>query len=193
MIRALALAVCLMPAVACAQQAQTGGMDHKTMMQHMQTMGAQAAGASVPTEPGQGAFAAIQEIVAILEADPDTDWSKVDIDALRAHLVDMNAVTLAADVKSEPVAGGTRFLVTGSGAVRDSVRRMVKAHAAAMNEVDGWRFEASDIDGGASLTVWPPAKDAAKLRGLGFFGLMAQGMHHQQHHLMIARGENPHL
>ncbi|SDA51139.1 hypothetical protein SAMN02927914_00974 [Mesorhizobium qingshengii] len=193
MIRALALAVCLIPSVACAQQAQTGGMDHKTMMQHMQMMGAQAAGASVPTEPGQGAFAAIQEIVAILEADPDTDWSKVDIDALRAHLVDMNAVTLAADVKSEPVAGGTRFLVTGSGAVRDSVRRMVKAHAAAMNEVDGWRFEASDIEDGASLTVWPPAKDAAKLRGLGFFGLMAQGMHHQQHHLMIARGENPHL
>ena len=47
-----------------------------------------------PTEAGQGAFAAIQEIVAILEADPDTDWSKVDIDALRQHLVDMNAVTL---------------------------------------------------------------------------------------------------
>lgn len=193
MIRALALAVCLIPSVACGQQAQAGGMDHKTMMQHMQMMGAQAASASVPTEPGQGAFAAIQEIVAILEADPNTDWSKVDIDALRAHLVDMNAVTLAADVKGEPVAGGTRFLVTGSGAVQDSVRRMVKAHAAAMNEVDGWHFEASDIDGGASLTVWPPAKDAAKLRGLGFFGLMAQGMHHQQHHLMIARGENPPL
>jgi hypothetical protein len=175
MIRALALAACLIPNLACAQQAQTGGMDHKM---HMQMMGGQAAGATVPGEPGQGAFAAIQEIVAILEADPDTDWSKVDIDALRAHLVDMNAVTLATDVKSEPVAGGTRFFVTGSGAVQDSVRRMVKAHAAAMNEVDGWRFVASDIDGGESLTVWPPAKDVAKLRGLGFFGLITLGMHH---------------
>ncbi|QKC95792.1 hypothetical protein [Mesorhizobium sp. NZP2298] len=190
MIRALAVAACLVSSAACAQQAQSGGMDHKM---HMRMMSGQATGAEVPTEPGQGAFAAIQEIVAILEADPHTDWSKVDIDALRAHLVDMNAVTLAADVKSEPVAGGTRFLVTGSGAVRDSVRRMVKAHAATMNGVDGWRFDASDIDGGASLTVWPPAADAAKLRGLGFFGLMAQGMHHQHHHMMIARGEDPHL
>lgn len=31
------------------------------------------------TEPGQGAFATIQEIAAILEADPSTDWSKVDL------------------------------------------------------------------------------------------------------------------
>lgn len=190
MIRALALTACLASSAASAQQAQTGGMDHKM---HMQMMSAQPAGASVPTEPGQGAFAAIQEIVAILEADPHTDWSKVDIDALRAHLVDMTAVTLAADVKCEPLAGGTRFLVTGSGAVQASVRRMVKAHATTMNGVDDWRFDASDIDGGASLTVWPPAKDVAKLRGLGFFGLIALGMHHQRHHLMIARGENPHL
>ncbi|TSE12840.1 hypothetical protein C1D09_007035 [Mesorhizobium intechi] len=189
MIRAIALAACLVSSAASAQQAQSGAIDHKM---HMQMMSGQAAGEAVPTEPGQGAFAAIQEIVAILEADPDADWSRVDIDALRAHLVDMNAVTLAADVKSEPVAGGTRFLVTGSGAVHDSVRRMLKAHAAAMNGADGWRFDASDIDGGASLTVWPPAKDADKLRGLGFFGLMAQGMHHQRHHMMIARGEDPH-
>jgi hypothetical protein len=41
-----------------------------------------------PTEPGQGAFAAIAEIIALLEADPNTDWSKVDITALREHLVE---------------------------------------------------------------------------------------------------------
>jgi hypothetical protein len=41
-------------------------------------------GSERPTQPGQAAFAAIQEIVAILEADPRTDWSKVNIDALRA-------------------------------------------------------------------------------------------------------------
>src|SRR5438046_3161300 len=44
---------------------------------------------SAPREPGQSAFAAIQEIVALLEADPGTDWTKVDIEALRRHLVDM--------------------------------------------------------------------------------------------------------
>jgi len=143
-----------------------------------------------PTQVGQGAFAAIQEIVQILEADPTTDWSKVDIEALRRHLIDMDNVTLRADVKSEPVDGGMRFTVSGDGPVKDSIQRMVIAHAAAMNGVGGWRFAASETDAGAVLTVLAPARDAAKLRGLGFIGVMTRGMHHQMHHLMIARGEN---
>ncbi len=69
---------------------------------------------------------------------------------------------------------------------------MVGAHAATMNGVDGWRFTSSETDDGAVLTVLVPAKDANKLRGLGFIGVMTRGMHHQMHHLMIARGENPH-
>ena len=145
----------------------------------------------MPTEAGQAAFGAIQEIVAILDADPNTDWSKVDIDALRQHLVDMNAVTLEAKVASAPVEGGERFDVTGDGAVSDSIRRMLLAHAATMNGVDGWTFEAQKIEGGASLTVHAPPKDAAKLRGLGFFGVLTLGMHHQMHHLMLARGKSP--
>jgi hypothetical protein len=43
-----------------------------------------------PTLPGQDAFGAIQEIVRMLEADPKTDWSKVDLETLRQHLIDMN-------------------------------------------------------------------------------------------------------
>jgi hypothetical protein len=149
-------------------------------------------GGAVATQPGQGAFAAIQEIVQILAADPETDWSKVDIDALREHLVDMNNVTLSAKAKSRSIDGGMRFDVTGEGPVRDSIRRMTMAHAAAMNGVEGWKFEAAEIERGASLTVHAPAKDANKLRGLGFFGVLTLGMHHQMHHLLIARGENPH-
>ena len=103
----------------------------------------------------------------------------------------MNNVTLAANVKNEPIDGGMRFDVTGEGPVRDSIRRMTTAHAATMNGVDGWKFEAAEIEGGASLTVHPPAKDLDKLHGLGFFGVLTLCMHHQMHHLMIARGENP--
>ena len=55
----------------------------------------------------------------------------------------------------------------------------------------GWTFEAQKIEGGASLTVHAPPKDAAKLRGLGFFGVLTLGMHHQMHHLMLARGKSP--
>ena len=126
------------------------------VMMHGQPMDHRARGASAaPTEPGQSAFAAIQEIVGILNADPKTDWSKVNIDALRQHLVDMNNVVLAAEVKDVPVGSGMRFDVTGEGPVRDSIRRMVSAHAAAMNGVDGWALEAAEIDGGESLTVLP--------------------------------------
>ena len=179
MIRILILAACLMPTLALAQHNHAG---------HMAPPVATAA----PKEPGQSAFAAIQEIVEILEADPKTDWSKVTIDALRAHLIDMNNVTLGAQVASEPIEGGMRYSVTGAGPVGDSIRRMLLAHAATMNGVNGWRFEASAMEGGAVLTVRAPGADLRKLRGLGFMGVMARGMHHQAHHLAIARGDHPH-
>ena len=149
-------------------------------------------GGAIPTEPGQGAFAAIQEIVGILEADPSTDWTKVNIEALRQHLIDMDNVTLRAEAKSEPIEGGMRFTVSGDGPVKDSIQRMVMAHAATMNGVSGWKFAASTTDMGAVLTVVTPPTGAAKLRGLGFIGVMTRGMHHQMHHLMLALGENPH-
>jgi hypothetical protein len=169
------------------------GMEHGSMPMHHGGMHSAAAkSAGVPSESGQAAFAAIQEIVQILEADPGTDWSKVDIEGLRQHLIDMNSVTLQARVKGEPVEGGMRFTVTGDGPVRGSIRRMVLAHAATMNGADGWRFSAEEVDGGATLTVLPPSGDLPKLRGLGFIGVMTRGMHHQEHHLMLARGEHPH-
>ena len=195
MIRALALIACLVPAAALAQSnfEPAAGMKAAHEMMHGQhMMHGQPPSSGVATQPGQSAFAAIQEIVEILSADPRTDWSKVNIDALRQHLIDMNNVTLAAKVKNEPIDGGMRFDVTGDGPIRDSIRRMTMAHAATTNGVDGWKFEAAEIKGGASLTVHAPAKDVDKLRGLGFLGVLTLGMHHQMHHLMIARGENPH-
>lgn len=185
MLRILAVLAVLAPGAALAQMTH----DHDGDAHHMHMM---SVGGKAPTQSGQSAFAAIQEIVEILEADPRTDWSKVDVEALRRHLVDMNNVTLAADVRAEPVEGGMRFTVTGAGAVRDSIRRMVAAHAATMNGADGWRMSSAEIEDGAVLTVLVPAKDAEKLHGLGFIGVLTRGMHHAMHHLMIARGENPH-
>ena len=178
MIRCLMLIACLSPIAALAQTVSDHAMhhDHMTMMQDM---GPAKPNPVHPAESGQSAFAAIQEIVSILEADPATDWSKVDIDALRQHLVDMNNVTLRAKVTEAAVGGGIRFDVTGDGLVGDSIRRMVMAHAATMNGVDGWTFEAREIEGGASLLVSAPPRDAARLKGLGFFGIMTLGMHHQ--------------
>jgi len=146
----------------------------------------------MPTQSGQSAFGTIQEIVQILESDPATNWSKVNIEALRQHLIDMDNVTLHADVKSQPVDGGMMFVVSGAGPVRDSIQRMAMAHAAAMNGNGGWRFVAVTTETGATLTVKTPAADIGKLRGLGFIGVLSRGMHHQMHHMMIARGDDPH-
>lgn len=182
---AITLAI-LVPATALGQT-----MDHTKMMHGNQT-GMMMDG-MLPQETGQSAFAAIQEIVAMLNANPATDWSKVDIEALRQHLIDMNNVTLGAVVSASQTGDSMRFAVTGEGAVQDSIKRMVMAHAATMNGVDGWAFAAETTQTGAILTVTPPdPASMTKLKALGFIGILTLGMHHQQHHWMLANGMNPH-
>lgn len=146
-----------------------------------------------PTEPGQGAFAAIAEIVDILRADPETDWSHVDITALREHLVDMNEVFPRAEAQQRIVPGGLEILATGDGRTGRAVRAMVPAHAPELDALPGWDAEA-EIDGNGVrllVTSTDPAL-AEQIRALGFFGLMATGAHHQAHHLGIARGQDVH-
>lgn len=188
----LALLLSALAAFSALPAAAQSAADHMKHMNGMTHADAPTPTSALPTSPGQEAFGAIQEIEEILEADPATDWSKVDLEALRRHLIDMNAVTLAAEVKAVPTDDGMRFVVSGAGPVADSIRRMVSAHAATMNGVGDWRFEATPTPEGADLTVHVPPVDRAKLRGLGFIGVMARGMHHQEHHLMIARGGHPH-
>ncbi|MBP2316628.1 hypothetical protein [Azospirillum soli] len=142
-----------------------------------------------PTMPGQDAFGTIQEIVGILDADPNTDWSKVDIEALRRHLVDMNELTLHAKAVATPVDGGARFDVTGEGRTLEAIQRMVPAHSHEINGLNGWSAKAEPSATGATLTVTSAdPKQVARIRGLGFIGVMAQGAHHQTHHLAMARG-----
>jgi len=82
--------------------------------------------ATVPTMPGQEAFGTIQEIVRILEADPATDWSKVNIGALREHLIDMDEVTMRARAVERALADGVEITVTGEGRTRAAIKRMIR-------------------------------------------------------------------
>lgn len=189
--RLLPLAFALvLPTVALADQMapmDPSKMDHSAMMAMMS-----GAPAGV-TEGGQSAFAAIAQIVEVLNADPNTGWSKVNIEALRQHLIDMDNVTLHAAVTATSTQTGARFTVTSTDpAVQASIRRMVMAHAATMNGANGWTLAASEVEGGAVLEVSGTEADVAKINGLGFIGVLTLGMHHQAHHLMIAKGMNPH-
>jgi hypothetical protein len=149
-----------------------------------------APGSATPTNPGQDAFGTIQEILRILEADPHTEWSKVNIDALREHLIDMNEVTLHANARKSVIDGGLRIEVTGEGRTLPAIRRMVSAQAHEIDGVNGWKTKIeSRIDGVVLTVTAADAGQAMKIRALGFIGIMAQGAHHQLHHLAIARGE----
>ena len=162
-------------------------------MQHQAHAAMSQDHAALPHEGGQAAFAAIQEIVAMLAADPQTDWSKVNIEALRQHLIDMDNVTLHAHATREDVADGVRFLATGEGPVVDSIRRMVFAHARVMNGIGGWTYTPTVIPNGAALVVKvSDPGDMTQVKALGFIGILAKGSHHQAHHLMIASGRDPH-
>lgn len=146
-------------------------------------------GKELPKEGGQSAFAAIAEIVALLEADPDTDWSKVDIAALREHLVDMNSLILEAKATSTVEGDTIRFRIEGEGGVLRAIQAMVPAHAAELNRTGPWTVEAQTTSDGAILSVTSGTDaDLERARALGFFGLMAKGSHHQPHHLAMARG-----
>jgi hypothetical protein len=171
------------------EHAQMHGGSHGSMDPHAAMNGHQFGAAGVPTMPGQDAFGAIQEIVRMLEADPSTDWSKVNIAALREHLIDMNEVTLHAVAHVRVIDGGIEIAVTGTGRTLAAIKRMVPAHVAELRKL-GWNAGTADRPDGVRLTVRANgAVSLARLKALGFIGIMAQGAHHQIHHLMMARGE----
>ncbi len=152
-----------------------------------------SASAMVPTQAGQAAFAALQEVVRLLEADPNTDWSKVNLEALRQHLIDMDEVTMRALITQKNVAGGFEAEVTGTGRTVGAIQRMLVAHAHMMNMTASYHVAAVAIPAGARVTVTAndPADTGAvtKLRGLGMVGVLVDGDHHPRHHMMLARGQ----
>ena len=166
------------------------------MRQSQGMMGAHAgmhATSTTPTMPGRDAFGAIQEAVQILEADPKTDWSKVDLEALRQHLIDMNEVTLRADAASKQIDGGLEIAVTGTGRTLVAIQRMIPAYAQNVNGYNGWTAKAASLPNGELLTVSATdPKEIQHIRGLGFIGLLVSGSMHEPHHLAMAKGEFDH-
>ena len=173
------------------------GMSHDQMqMMHQQMVpGSQTSDTASPTMPGQDTFGAIQEIVRILEADPKTDWSKVNFEALRQHLIDMSEVMLKADAVTKLIDGGIEVTVTGTVRTVDAIQRMVPAQAHQVDQThrNGWSAKTEPLPNGVLLTVTSgDPLQVQHIRALGFIGFMAIGSHHQAHHLAMAKGEFVH-
>lgn len=177
---------------AAAAPMDRANMDHAAHLAALRDCG----GGPVPTSPGQAAFGAISEVVSILKADPATDWTKVNIEALRQHLIDMDDVTMHSAAKQRNIAGGMEVDVTGTGPTITAIRRMTGNHAAMLEQGDEYHASAKQIPNGVRLTVTAKQADdaaaVARIRGLGFAGIMTEGDHHARHHLAIARGELVH-
>jgi len=77
--------------------------------------------------------------------------------------------------------------------VAAAITQMLVPRAAALDAMSAWQAAAAPITGGVRLTVTAEcagdAATVAKIRGLGFAGLLIHGDHHTAHHLLIAKGQ----
>ena len=133
----------------------------------------------------------------MLKADPSTDWDKVNIEALRQHLIDMDDVTMHAVVSQRNIPGGVELTVTGAGRTAGAIKRMAVNHTRMLDQGSEYHALAAERSDGATVTVTAKnpndSRLIAQIRGLGFAGLMTEGDHHAAHHLAIARGDaDPH-
>ena len=149
---------------------------------------------TVLTEAGTDPFAVIQEAITLLEANPDTDWSMVNIEALRLHLVEMQDMTLNVNVVQQPINFGFQAVITPTTKrALQSMIRVLSAHPSQMKEETGWDMLVTDNNGIFTIEVTSnQLQDVDKIRGLGYIGIMAYGNHHQPHHWAMASGDNPH-
>jgi hypothetical protein len=137
------------------------------------------------------------EVVRILESDPNTDWSKVNIEALRQHLIDMDLVIMRASVAQHDVPGGFEARVTGQGPTTEAIKRMVANQTRMLSMMGDYNATMEELPSGVRVVV--TAHDSAdtrmvtRIRGLGFAGVLTEGDHHTSHHLAVARGDkDPH-
>ena len=168
-------------------------MDHSTMNHDQMSSNdtQMLVQSGTPIEPGQGAFASVAEIVAMLTNDPATDWDKVDINALREHLIDMDELILKASATTKVHADKIVFTVTGTGRTLQAIRTMVPAHSGVLDKTTAWNVVGEATDTGAIMTISSKNQIALKVvKALGFYGVMATGAHHQPHHLAMAKGDS---
>ncbi len=145
-----------------------------------------------PAQWGQAALGAVQEIAQLLAVDPRTDWSKVNFAPLRQHLIDMDELTLRATAREEPVDKGVRIEISGSARTLEAIQRSVPVFAEQLNKHPGWAAKVEAAVDGTVLTVTSTDRQqVARIRGLGFIGLLASAPGHNAYHLDLVTTPRP--
>ena len=185
--------------ISVATEVDHSKMDHSKHMMKMSQEGSQKKETSMTLSPlkeaGNAVFGTIQEAIKQLDANPNTDWTKVDLEGLRQHLIDMENFTIHVDVvSSKDIDKGTVVVVKPTtDAAKVSLIRALAAHPSMLKQESGWDMTAK-ADGDAFVLTIETNKpeEIARLRALGYIGVMALGDHHQVHHWGMASGNNPH-
>ncbi len=183
-----------------AEEVDHSKMDHTKHMMKSAAEGkvAEAAPKMAATplkEAGNALFGTIQEAIKNLDADPKTDWSKVDLEGLRQHLIDMENFAKFVDiVASKDIEKGTEIIIKATTpAAQASLTRALSAHPGMLKQESGWDMVAKADGDKYILTIETSKPDeVVRLRALGYIGVMALGDHHQVHHWGMASGNNPH-
>ena len=168
---------------------------HHAGQEKQQPATAPTTDSTVLQAPGQSVFGAVQEAIRHLEADSTTDWSQVNVDRLRQHLLDMHHVAVHVAVEEQtPIENGLRLRVRPTReAARASLDRVLDAHPHMLKRETGWTMAVDDRENAYVLRVTTSdADDIAKIRALGYMGLLAYGQHHQRHHWHLVKGKHPH-
>ncbi len=189
--------IVMVGAITTGAYALNGNDQHKIMQNHetMNHKNTQMKGISL-TEAGNDAFGTIQEVIRKLESNPNTDWSKVNIEALRKHLADMQDMTLNVEVISQKnIPNGIETVIKATTPrAHKALKRVFIAHPSQLKKETGWDMKVKMVNKNFIIKVTTSKKDEInKIRGLGYIGLMAYGAHHQPHHWMMANGINPHM
>ncbi|HKJ30679.1 MAG TPA: hypothetical protein VKA34_02575 [Balneolales bacterium] len=144
--------------------------------------------------PGNAVFGAIQEAIDSLNANPNTNWSKVNVEALRQHLIDMYEFTMnVAVIKQNPLPNGNELIVKPSNQRAEvALNHVLTMHPRMLKKEAGWNmtYQKNGNKYTIKVTTQNP-KEVEKIRALGYIGILAYGTHHQRHHWMIVNGINP--
>ena len=141
---------------------------------------------------GNEIFGTVQEVVQKLENDPKTDWSKVDLEALRQHLLDMKAFTEEVEVISQThIKNGLSIEIKPqTSRAGEALERVMKMHPLMLKQEKGWDMQSKLLNGNFLISVTTEnSSEVDELRALGYIGILAEGAHHQAHHWMIATGQ----
>ena len=197
---AISIAAITIATVALSQEHKMmkhADMEHSSDMNHdtpIEDNTTHQESTAILSEAGTDPFALIQEVIALLEANPDTDWSVINIEALRSHLVEMQDMTLNVNVEQQPINLGFMAVITPTtDRALESMIQVLSAHPSQMKVETGWDMTVTNNNGAFTISVTTDQLlDVDKIRGLGYIGIMAYGNHHQPHHWAMASGENPH-